>query len=159
MDPHILADKLEITELLYRYARGLDVGDWALWRTVFTDDAYLDYRSAGGIDGDRETVGEFLESSLSIFPVTQHYITNVECEIEGDDAVARAMFYNPMVFPGATSMSFCGGYYHHKLRRTNEGWKSRELIEENAWFVDPPIGLQTGGFQTGGIALGMSDPK
>jgi hypothetical protein len=35
-------------------------------------------------------------------------------------------------------MSFCGGYYHHDVVRTPEGWKSQRLVEENVWFVNPP---------------------
>lgn len=144
MDVQGLADRVEIYELLSRYARGVDQRDWALWRSVFTEDAYLDYRSAGGIDGDRETVGAFLEKALAAFAVTQHFISNVECEIDGDTASVSALFHNPLQFPGATDMSFCGGSYHHRLVRTSEGWKSRELVERSAWFSQTPEGLPRG---------------
>jgi hypothetical protein len=26
-----------------------------------------------------------------------------------------------------------GGYYHHRLVRTPDGWRSRELVEELVW--------------------------
>ena len=48
------------------------------------------------------------------------------------------MFYNPMQLPGMTEQSYCGGYYHHELVRTPDGWRSRSLREENAWFVNSP---------------------
>jgi len=34
--------------------------------------------------------------------------------------------------------SQCGGYYHHDLVRTPDGWRSRRLVEENRWFLNPP---------------------
>jgi hypothetical protein len=142
MDLQALSDRQEIAELLYRYARGVDTRDWALWRSVFTEDAVLDYTSApGGIAGNRETVASWLETVLAMFPMTQHYITNIESDIDGDTATVRAMFYNPMLFPGATEPSFCGGQYEHDLLRTPDGWRSRCLIEHNSWFVNPPAGL------------------
>jgi 3-phenylpropionate/cinnamic acid dioxygenase small subunit len=140
MDMQAAADRIEIAELLARYARGVDTKDWALWRTVFTDDAYIDYRSAGGIDGSREEVGEWLEKALAPVPMTQHFVGNIECDIDGDAARVRAMFYNPMQFPDYQDLSVCGGYYYHRLVRTDGGWRSRELIEENAYFVNPPPG-------------------
>ena len=48
------------------------------------------------------------------------------------------MFYNPMQLPGMAEMSSCGGYYHHELVRTPDGWRSRRLREENVWFVNSP---------------------
>ena len=144
MDQQALSDRIEIGELLARYARAVDTKDWDLYRSVFTEDAYIDYRSAGAVDGDREKVTAFLAASLEPFPMTQHFITNVECEINGDEATVRAMFYNPMRFPGADDLSYCGGFYRHRLVRTAGGWRSRELIEDNAWFANPPSGLPGG---------------
>ena len=54
MDVQTLADRIEINDLLTRYAHAVDSKDWALYRTVFTNDAHIDYESAGGIKGDLE---------------------------------------------------------------------------------------------------------
>jgi SnoaL-like domain len=70
--------------------------------------------------------------------LTQHLISNIEVHLEGDRAEVRAMFYNPMQLPGMDEMSFCGGYYHHDMVRTPDGWKSQHLVEENVWFVNQP---------------------
>jgi Cu/Ag efflux pump CusA len=83
-------DEVAIAALLYRYARAAETKDWELYRSVFTDDAYIDY--------------------------------------------------NLMQLPGLSEMSSCGGYYHHELVRTPDGWRSRHLREENVWFVNSPAG-------------------
>lgn len=138
MDVGGLHDKIEIHELLARYARGVDSKDWELWKTVFTPDATLDYSSAGAPVGSRDELAAWLEHAMATVPIAQHYITNVEIELDGDRAKVRAMFFNPMQLPGMVEMSFCGGYYHHDLVRTSDGWKSERLVEENVWFVNPP---------------------
>ena len=37
-----------------------------------------------------------------------------------------------------TELSYCGGYYHHELVRTGDGWRSRSLREDNVWFINAP---------------------
>ncbi|HEY4331621.1 MAG TPA: nuclear transport factor 2 family protein [Ilumatobacteraceae bacterium] len=138
MDLQGVADRLEIAELLARYARGLDTKDWDLWRSVFLDDSYIDYRSAGGVDGNRHEVSAWLEKTFAPFPMSQHAITNIECEIDGDEALVRAIFHNPVQFPGITGPSFYGGSYQHRMRRTADGWRSVELIEHTAWTTNGP---------------------
>src|ERR1700751_2057789 len=54
MDLQRISDELEITTLLTRYARAVDTKDWDLYRSVFTDDAHIDYSSAGAIARSRE---------------------------------------------------------------------------------------------------------
>tara|TARA_B100000809_G_scaffold24453_1_gene21389 strand:- start:303 stop:518 length:216 start_codon:yes stop_codon:yes gene_type:complete len=44
-----LADRLEIGDLITRYATAVDRRDWDLYRSVFTTDAEIDYTSAGGM--------------------------------------------------------------------------------------------------------------
>lgn len=138
MDIQRIRDELEITALLNRYARAVDTKDWALYRSVFTDDAHIDYSSAGAITGTRDEVADWLAQGFTTIPMSMHYITNIESQIDRDAAQVRAMFYNPMQLPGMTELSYCGGYYHHELVRTPDGWRSRSLREENVWFANPP---------------------
>jgi ketosteroid isomerase-like protein len=133
-----ISDELEIRALLNRYARAVDTKDWQLYRSVFTDDAHIDYSSAGAAVGSRDEVADWLSAGFGAIPWTMHYITNVEADIDGDTATVRAMFYNPMHLPGMAEQSCCGGYYHHELVRTPDGWRSRSLREDNVWFVNPP---------------------
>ncbi|HEU4360660.1 MAG TPA: nuclear transport factor 2 family protein [Mycobacterium sp.] len=133
------SDQLEIAALLYRYARAVDGKDWELYRSVFTDNAVIDYTSAGAISGTRDEVADWLATGFAAIPMSMHYITNIEVLAHtGDTATVRAMFYNPMQLPGMTDLSYCGGYYHHELVRTADGWRSRNLREENLWFTNPP---------------------
>ncbi len=131
-------DQLEIRALLARYARGVDTKDWETYRSVFTEDAHIDYSSAGAIVGSRDEVVDWFAANFGVIPWSMHYITNVEADVDGDRATVRAMFYNPMQLPGMDTQSACGGYYHHELVRTGEGWRSRSLREENVWFSNPP---------------------
>lgn len=133
MDLQTLADRIEINDLLTRYAHAVDSKDWALYRTVFTPDAHIDYESAGGVKGDIETVVSWLEQTMAGFPMTQHLVANIDVKLDGDTATVRAMFYNPMGTPNGKTF-FCGGWYNHELVRTPDGWRSRKLVEESAWF-------------------------
>jgi ketosteroid isomerase-like protein len=135
-----VADELEIAALLSRYARAVDSKDWELYRSAFTEDAIIDYSSAGAAVGTRDEVVDWFAANFGVIPWTMHYITNVETEFnqDGDTATVRAMFYNPMQLPGMAEMSSCGGYYHHEMVRTKDGWRSRSLREDNVWFVNAP---------------------
>jgi len=133
-----VSDEAEIARLLYRYARAVDTKDWELYRSVFTQNAVIDYSSAGIPAGSRDEIAEFLSKGFTTIPWSMHYITNIEADVDGDTAQVRAMFYNPMQLPGMAEMSSCGGYYHHELVRTSDGWRSRHLREENVWFVNSP---------------------
>lgn len=129
----------EIAALLYRYARAVDTKDWELYRSVFTDDARIDYSSAGAVVGSRDEVVEWFAANFGVLPWSMHYITNIEIAWSGgDSATVRAMFYNPMQLPGMSEMSACGGYYHHEVVRTPDGWRSCSLREENVWFTNAP---------------------
>ena len=141
MEPHeleALADRLAIEDLLTRYAHAVDRHDWDLYRSVFTDDAHIDYTSAGGIAGTLDEAVTFLATTLPMFEMTQHLVGNVDVRIEGDTATVSAMFNNPMRLPGG-EVWFTGGWYHHDLVRTGDGWRSRNLREESAWFDRAPF--------------------
>ena len=132
MDAQTLADRIEINDLLTRYATAVDTKNWDLFRSVFTYDAHIDYTSAGGEKGSLEEIVAYLGKALGMFPMTQHLIANISVDLEGDAATVRAMFFNPMGMPKGINF-YVGGYYNHSLVRTDDGWKSERLIEENAW--------------------------
>jgi 3-phenylpropionate/cinnamic acid dioxygenase small subunit len=138
VDAQRISDELEIAALLTRYATAVDGKDWELYRSVFTEDSHIDYVGSVIPPGSRDEVVDWFAANFGMLPWSMHHITNVEAEIDGDTAKVRAMFYNPMQLPGMAEPSFCGGYYHHEMVRTADGWRSRRLREENVWFVNRP---------------------
>lgn len=142
MELRELSDRLEIEALLTRYAKAVDRKDWELYLTVFTADASIDYSSAGGAVAGPTEMATWLEEALSQFPATQHLVSNIDIEFDpdGDHASVEAMFHNPMVMPDKSSW-VTGGWYHHELVRTPDGWRSEKLVEESAYFSGMPTDL------------------
>lgn len=131
-----LIDRRAIDDLLIRYATAVDTKDWDLYETCFTEDAFIDYESAGGIKGKLPEVRSWLEKTLVMFPMTQHVVCNRVIELGGDKATARSVFYNPMGLPQGEErkiLFFDGGYYNDKLVRVDGGWRIVERIEESSY--------------------------
>ena len=137
MELQTLMDRAEITDLLTRYARAVDSKDWGLFRNVFTADARIDYTQVGGISGDLDTIVGFLSKVMPMFEATQHLISNVDITLDGDQAKVTAMVYNPLKLPDSPVRA-TGGWYHHELVRTADGWRSRSLVEEASWVHGVP---------------------
>lgn len=131
------ADSLAVQRCLYDYAWACDNGDWDLLRSVFSDDARLDYSSTGGPAGGRDEVVSWLEESLSQVPMIQHVVSNFRIDVVGDEAAGRAMFFTVAQIPGLERMLLTGGYYDLALRRDDGKWRLTRLVEENRW-MDPP---------------------
>ena len=136
VDLQTLSDRLEIDDLLTRYTRAIDTGEWDRLDTVFTADAAIDYTSTGGIAGGYPEVKSWLAENLPMFPRRQHVLGQREVSLAGDAAAVAAYFLNPMVLPqsdGTELLWEFGGLYHHELVRTGAGWRSRRLVEQLLW--------------------------
>ncbi|MFD0888725.1 nuclear transport factor 2 family protein [Streptosporangium algeriense] len=139
-----IADRLEIGDLLARYAHVLDVGDWARLDLVFTADAVLDHTSAGGGRGTREEARRWLAETLSRWPVRHHLIGLPVVRFEGDEAEVTVPYTGTLVPAGGargTGLVRTGGWHHHRMARTPYGWRSGELVEEQAWRVTGERGV------------------
>ncbi len=140
-----LLDRREIDDLLTRYANVLDSRRWGDLGTVFTPDATLDYRSAGGIRGSFIEVSEWLSTVLPFFTWTQHLVLNraVDLAPGADTATSHADFSNPngALVDGEPWLFVVGGSYHDRLVRTPAGWRICHRVEETLWWDNPMPGL------------------
>lgn len=135
-----LADREEIRAVITRYTRlvdsdALDSGQYDPSQ-VFTDDATLDYSSAGGPVDTPEVTLAWVREMKSAFARWQHLIGQVDITLDGDTARATAYLTNPMVATnpdGTETVIEVGGYYHHDLVRTAAGWRSRHMVDELVW--------------------------
>jgi 3-phenylpropionate/cinnamic acid dioxygenase small subunit len=135
-DLQALADRLDIEDVLTRYAWALDSKQFDELDRVFTPDAHVDYTSSGGEAGGYPDVKAWLAKVLPHFPAYQHLVTNKQITVDGDHATSRSEFYNPMVMAqrdGTTSIFFVGGEYHDQLVRTPDGWRITDRLEKSIW--------------------------
>ena len=136
LDLQTLADRVEISDLLTRYTRAIDTGEWDRLDEVFTLDAAIDYTATGGIAADYPKVKQWLAEVLPMFPRRHHVLGQAEVDLAGDSADVTAYFTNPMVLrqeDGTELLWEFGGYYRHRLVRTADGWRSCELVEDLVW--------------------------
>lgn len=137
MDLQEISDRLEIQDVLIRYTRAIDTGDWDKLDTVFTPDAEIDYTESGGIAAAFPEVKPWLAEMLpAFFPKRMHTLGQLEIGIDGDTASVSAYFHNPMPADdgkGGEKIVEVGGIYHHDLVRTADGWRSRKLHEQVVW--------------------------
>jgi 3-phenylpropionate/cinnamic acid dioxygenase small subunit len=132
-------DRLEIDDLLTRYATAIDTMDLDLLDEVFTPDADCDYEVVGGFRGDRAAFKAWLGDVLGFFSMHLHYVTNRRIAIGGDEATAVSYLYNPCTLKGGDGTVLTeGGRYHDRLVRTPEGWRIVARREEPLWNTWPP---------------------
>ncbi|EGD55175.1 hypothetical protein SCNU_09894 [Gordonia neofelifaecis NRRL B-59395] len=132
-----MSDRLEIQDLLARYSHAIDDKEWDALDEVFTPDAYVDYRAAGGVDGPYPEVKAWLASVLPAFPVTQHLVATTKLDLRGDRARARTILFNPMVTrdeAGADQVLYVGLWYRDELVRTDAGWRICSRVEEKGYM-------------------------
>jgi hypothetical protein len=137
MDLQEMSDRFEIADVLTRYTRAIDTGDWDKLDTVFTPDAEIDYTESGGIAAGFAEVKPWLAEMLPMFfSKRMHTLGQLDYTLRGDEADVTAYFDNPMLMDdgqGGQKVVEVGGMYHHTLVRTADGWRSRKLHEEVIW--------------------------
>ncbi|MFI5937640.1 nuclear transport factor 2 family protein [Actinoplanes sp. NPDC051494] len=119
-----LADRADVTAVIYAVARAMDTRDWDLLAACYALDARGDYTNATA-DG-RDAIVASARGFLSPLDATQHLIGNVEVRtletgnIEtGDVATTRATFIAQHVRDGGQFLM--GGTYDDTLRRGTTG--------------------------------------
>jgi len=138
-------DRIEIDDLLTRYASAIDGRAWELLDTVFTHDAHLDYRSAGGVAGDYPEVRRWLAEVTTVFDVMQHHVLNRVVRPNEGEVRATSNFFNVNVLKiqDAPWIFKVGGRYHDKLVVADGSWRIADRIEETKWWENPMPGLPT----------------
>lgn len=138
-----LSDRAEIQDLITRYAYAIDDRNWDALDAVFTEDAIIDYSEVGGPVGNPRQIKEFLGTAMAGFSAYQHLSTTSELHIDGDQARARTILFNPMVMQheGEQRVFFIGLWYQDALLRTADGWRIHHRREKKSWAHNQPPAL------------------
>lgn len=127
-----LADLAAIGELIVGYGFAVDDRDWGRWRSLFTDDAELDYTHSGGIAGPIDEVAAWMPEALSVFTWSLHSVLTHEVHLTGEDtATGRVHLFNRngLEWNGAAELCDVGGLYLDEYRREGDRWRFSRRVE------------------------------
>lgn len=128
-----IQDRIEITDVLYRYASTIDKFDLEGLRSTLADDLWAQYGNADPVIGG-DAVAAWIAEAIA--PVTwQHHMLSVyHVEVDGDAAKALVYHTSHQLFEDEPeSAKLLVGRYHNELRREPDGWKISRLVLELLW--------------------------
>ena len=128
-----IEDRLEIEDVIIRYANAVDFQDDALLETCFTDDATASFAGVPAGPGGAAIVAFLV--SLRGAPVigSTHRFGNVVVTLNGDEAdvQSRAVVYGVRGEPLQLRMR--GITYHDHFVRTEAGWRIARRVHSPSW--------------------------
>src|SRR5215217_5123860 len=134
-DPAIraLQDRMDITDVLYRYASTIDRFDLDGLRRVLADDVWAQYGNADPVVGG-DAVARWIGDATA-HVVWQHHLLSVyHVEVDGDRASALVYHTSHQVFEDdPDTAKLLVGRYHNELRREPDGWRISRLVLEILW--------------------------
>jgi hypothetical protein len=126
-------DRLDVIELIHRYAAMIDLKQYDDVDQVFAPDAIANYESMRAYVGDdceptgAEAIGAWLRKYTGTRAGSMHFMHNHVVELDGKRAKMRNYMHN-------TNSSIAGVYYT-EAKRTKAGWRLTRLrLDER--FID-----------------------
>jgi 3-phenylpropionate/cinnamic acid dioxygenase small subunit len=114
--------RADISDVLVRYATGIDRRDWTLFRTCFTDDCQADYGDIG-VWHDADSLTAWMEKAHAGCGHTMHRITNQDIATPGEGATARSYVDAIILAADNQTGTHALGFYDDELVHTERGWK------------------------------------
>jgi hypothetical protein len=131
-------DYNEIVRRRFEYALGLDTRDWALFRSIFTNEVTMDFSSYSGQSAAKMTAEDWVMGCKVLFTgldASQHVMTNPIVDIDGRRARCR-MYMKAEHFlmndQGDDDFAL-GGCYVDELVKTSDGWKIEAVTLNVFW--------------------------
>jgi 3-phenylpropionate/cinnamic acid dioxygenase small subunit len=130
-----LADKLAVTELLYRYAELIDAGDFDGVGTLLGRGNFMAVSGADRIAKlFATTTRRFPEHGNT--PRTRHLVLNPIVDVDGDAATARSTFCVVQQTETVALQPIAVGRYADTFARDSQGWHFAERTVDVQMFGD-----------------------
>jgi SnoaL-like domain len=130
-----MKDRREIEAVLVRYCRAVDRLDAELLRTCYHPEAVDDH---GIFKGTRD---EFIAWVMPLHEqhqtVTQHKVSNITIEIDGDTAHSESYYMYAGMNKQGTPLTVCGGRYIDRFERREGRWAIAARISLLEWQGTP----------------------
>lgn len=152
-------DFVEICDLRYAYATGIDTRNWTLYRSIFTDRVTIDFSSYSGRPPAEMGADDWVAGLQPLFAglaASQHSMTNPRLTVEGDDATLTMYMQAEHILDHDEPMAWftIGGYYTDRVRRTNGRWLISEVTLTTLWRRGRPE-IMIAAADRGRAALGL----
>jgi hypothetical protein len=160
-----LVERQAVVDVVVRYATGIDMRDWTLYASCFTDPCEFDFSSWSGRPAAMLTPEQWTTGVRSLngnFDSTQHLSTNHVVTFQGQDEATCVSYMHAQHWFSAERLAelghggdearWCtlGGYYTNTLRRDGDGWRIRRCQLNVTWV--------TGDRSIFDIARSLGDP-
>ena len=127
-----LEDVEAIRTLDAAYCRLLDDGDWSEVVQLFTPDGVFDGLSV--VRGHADLLAFFSRLADGGLTAFWHHVSNLEVDVQGDQASVRSLLWQPCVVHGVPHVA--AGRYADRLLRTGAGWRY-ELKQVRFFYWGP----------------------
>ena len=121
----------DITQVKYRYLRGLDTKDWELFATVFVPDVTGDYNGLKFTNAD--ALVDYMRTNMPEGMLTLHQAHHPEITVDGDTATGHWYLYDKVI---VEAFKFClegAAFYTDHYVRTDDGWKIKHTGYVRTW--------------------------
>ena len=113
-----------VSDVLIKYATGIDSKNWELLATCFTEDVEADYGADIGVWKGVDEIVEWMRVVHEACGHTLHRITNIAVTPAGPgQAKARAYVDALVLGPDNASGAHATGFYDDELVETPDGWR------------------------------------
>jgi hypothetical protein len=135
----MLLDREEISQAIVNYGFSFDRRDWALHRSIFTDQIQMDFSASIGGSGLKTYKADdwvkLIRPFFEKLPATQHIAMPFSIKINGDEAYVISMLHAQHYLPNnkGDSVQKMVGYYENWLIRTPQGWKINKMVQRISW--------------------------
>ena len=141
----LLWDRAEISDVVTRYAAGMDFQDWTMFRSCLTDEIEADYSEATGQSAATMRAEDFVAFVRNLLGTpglrTQTLSTNHAITVKGDTATCVSYYIAQHYLPQDDSSGEAFnvyGWYTDTLIRTVQGLKIRKLKVTVRWATGNP---------------------
>lgn len=133
-----LEDREAIAQLIVDYGHSFDLKDWALHRSIFTEEIEMDFSASIGDGLVRMRADDWVTGVRPFFEAldaTQHLGMPLSITIEGDQAMAvtmlHAQHFDRDAIGGPVQRMI--GRYDMRFVRLAEGWKIAGIVQHIDW--------------------------
>lgn len=124
--------------LLHRYCKLADTHQWDAYTSCFLENAVVKFDDWPDVVG-RKNIRALISSAEDRFQGQQHSLTNIEVDVDGDNATGSCYLWFAATIDTAKPHGYhgFGGPYELNFARIEAGWRIAALKLRKIWAQNP----------------------